>query len=71
MWNGLEELRDLPDDTLVYAGHEYTASNAAFALERRPEKPRPSTSAPPRSRRMAGRGRQYAYPGDARAREGQ
>ncbi len=32
MWDGLEELRALPDDTLVYPGHEYTASNAAFAL---------------------------------------
>ena len=32
MWHGLEELRGLPDDTLVYPGHEYTAANAAFAL---------------------------------------
>ena len=32
MWSGLEELRGLPDDTLVYPGHEYTAANAAFAL---------------------------------------
>ncbi|MBL8592444.1 MAG: hydroxyacylglutathione hydrolase [Devosia sp.] len=39
MWNGLEELRALPDDTLVYPGHEYTASNAAFALSVDPKNP--------------------------------
>jgi hydroxyacylglutathione hydrolase len=32
MWAGLEQLKVLPDDTLIYCGHEYTASNAAFAL---------------------------------------
>jgi hydroxyacylglutathione hydrolase len=32
MWAGLEKLRALPDDTLVYCGHEYTAANARFAL---------------------------------------
>lgn len=32
MWPGLRRLRDLPDDTRVYCGHEYTASNVAFAL---------------------------------------
>lgn len=32
MWEGLLQLRDLPDDTLLYCGHEYTLSNAAFAL---------------------------------------
>ena len=32
MWAGLEELKALPDDTLVYCGHEYTEANAAFAL---------------------------------------
>jgi hydroxyacylglutathione hydrolase len=31
MWAGLQELRDLPDDTLVYCGHEYTLDNARFA----------------------------------------
>lgn len=39
MWNGLEELRALPDDTLVYPGHEYTASNATFALSVDPKNP--------------------------------
>lgn len=32
MWKGLDTLRGLPDDTLVYCGHEYTADNARFAL---------------------------------------
>ena len=32
MWDGLVELKALPDDTLVYCGHEYTESNAAFAV---------------------------------------
>jgi hydroxyacylglutathione hydrolase len=32
MWEGLKRLRALPDDTLVYCGHEYTAANARFAL---------------------------------------
>ncbi|HEV7275626.1 MAG TPA: hydroxyacylglutathione hydrolase [Devosiaceae bacterium] len=31
MWEGLEELRELPDDTLVYCGHEYTLDSARFA----------------------------------------
>ncbi|ALK07968.1 hydroxyacylglutathione hydrolase [Blastochloris viridis] len=32
MWASLDRLRALPDDTLVYCGHEYTAANARFAL---------------------------------------
>lgn len=39
MWAGLEALRALPDDTLVYCGHEYTASNARFALSIDPDNP--------------------------------
>lgn len=39
MWAGLEKLRSLPDDTLVYCGHEYTASNARFALSIDPDNP--------------------------------
>ena len=30
-WAGLAELRELPDSTLVYCGHEYTLDNARFA----------------------------------------
>jgi hydroxyacylglutathione hydrolase len=32
MWASLAKLRALPDDTRIYCGHEYTASNARFAL---------------------------------------
>ncbi|RDV05687.1 hydroxyacylglutathione hydrolase [Undibacter mobilis] len=32
MWDSLKKLRDLPDDTRVYLGHEYTLSNIKFAL---------------------------------------
>lgn len=32
MWQGLARLRSLPDETLVYCGHEYTLANARFAL---------------------------------------
>ncbi|RYE82021.1 MAG: hydroxyacylglutathione hydrolase [Hyphomicrobiales bacterium] len=31
MWMALEELRELPDETLLYCGHEYTLDNARFA----------------------------------------
>jgi hydroxyacylglutathione hydrolase len=37
MWAGLKALRDLPDDTLVYCGHEYTLANARFALSVDPD----------------------------------
>ena len=32
MWTSLARLTALPDDTQVYCAHEYTASNARFAL---------------------------------------
>jgi len=32
MWEGLEEVRELPDETLIYCGHEYSLDNARFAL---------------------------------------
>jgi len=32
MWTSLQRLAALPDDTKVYCAHEYTASNARFAL---------------------------------------
>lgn len=37
MWEGVKLMRALPDDTLVYCGHEYTASNAKFALSVDPD----------------------------------
>lgn len=32
MWTSLAKLKEMPDDTVVYCGHEYTAANARFAL---------------------------------------
>jgi hydroxyacylglutathione hydrolase len=32
MWTSLQKLAAMPDDTTVYCAHEYTASNARFAL---------------------------------------
>ena len=31
MWRSLRKLRDLPNETQVYCGHEYTAANIRFA----------------------------------------
>jgi hydroxyacylglutathione hydrolase len=39
MWQSLLKLRDLPDDTAVYCGHEYTDANIRFALTIEPENP--------------------------------
>jgi len=32
LWDSLLKLRQLPDDTVVYCGHEYTLTNARFSL---------------------------------------
>jgi hydroxyacylglutathione hydrolase len=37
MWNSLVKLRALPDDTAIYCGHEYTASNIAYAKTIEPD----------------------------------
>jgi hydroxyacylglutathione hydrolase len=37
MWNSLQKLMRLPRDTEIYCGHEYTQSNAAFALTLEPD----------------------------------
>jgi len=37
MWRSLGKLRALPDATRVYCGHEYTQSNARFALTIEPD----------------------------------
>lgn len=37
MWTSLNKLASLPEDTQVFSGHEYTASNAKFALSIDPE----------------------------------
>jgi hydroxyacylglutathione hydrolase len=39
MWQALEELRELPDETLLYCGHEYTLDNARFAQSIDPRNP--------------------------------
>lgn len=35
-WASLQRLRDLPDDTTIYCAHEYTETNAAFAMSVEP-----------------------------------
>ena len=37
MWQGLERLKTLPGETKIYCGHEYTLSNAKFALSVDPD----------------------------------
>ena len=39
MWRSLVKLRDLPDDTEIYCGHEYTAANIRFARTIEPDNP--------------------------------
>ncbi len=36
MWTSLSKLMKLPDETMVYCGHEYTQSNGRFALTLEP-----------------------------------
>lgn len=37
MWESLQKLLELPDDTQVYCAHEYTQANAKFALSVEPQ----------------------------------
>ena len=37
MWGSLQKIVALPDDTLVYCGHEYTLANGRFALTVEPD----------------------------------
>ena len=37
MWDSLQRLRALPDDTMLYCGHEYTATNAKCAIDIDPQ----------------------------------
>ncbi|WP_281983562.1 hydroxyacylglutathione hydrolase [Thalassorhabdomicrobium marinisediminis] len=39
MWASLQKLRALPPETRVCSGHEYTATNAAFAATLEPDNP--------------------------------
>lgn len=40
MWSSLQKLAVLPDETAIYFGHEYTLSNARFALTIDPDNER-------------------------------
>lgn len=56
MWHSLSRLAALPDDTLICSGHEYTESNARFALTIEPGNPRLiQRAAAVRAARAAGR----------------
>ena len=37
MWSSVHVFADMPPETLVYSGHEYTAANAEFALSIEPD----------------------------------
>lgn len=37
MWNSLKKIMNLPRDTEIYCGHEYTVANARFALTMDPQ----------------------------------
>ena len=37
MWASLEKLMTMPDETVLYCAHEYTASNARFAIAVEPD----------------------------------
>jgi hydroxyacylglutathione hydrolase len=37
MWDSLSKLMELPPETQIYSGHEYTAANAKFAMSVEPE----------------------------------
>jgi hydroxyacylglutathione hydrolase len=39
MWASLKKLRDLPGDTEIYCGHEYTLANIKFARTIEPDNP--------------------------------
>ena len=39
MWRSLSKFAQLPDDAMVYCAHEYTQSNARFALSVDPDNP--------------------------------
>ena len=36
-WHSLERIRQMPENTLLYCAHEYTAANARFALHADPD----------------------------------
>ena len=53
MWRSLTKLRDLPNDTEVYCGHEYTAANIKFARTIEPTTRRSSRAKSRRRSRLS------------------
>ena len=39
MWESLARIKAMPDETVVFFGHEYTAANGDFSLDIEPENP--------------------------------
>lgn len=37
MWNSFQKILELPDETQIYPGHEYTKANAEFCLQHDPD----------------------------------
>lgn len=37
LWTSIQRIRELPDDTTLYCGHEYTLNNAKFAISVEPD----------------------------------
>jgi hydroxyacylglutathione hydrolase len=54
MWGSLLKLRDLPDDTQIFCGHEYTLANIKFALTIEPDNRALAARAEEASRQIAG-----------------
>ena len=38
-WKSLSKIKQLPEETIIYCGHEYTLSNVKFALSINPDNP--------------------------------
>ena len=68
MWASLEKLRDLPGDTRVYCGHEYTLANIKFAQTIEPDNAALAKRA--RRSRQADRGRHADHSDHDRRGEG-
>ena len=39
MWSNMQRYAGMPDDTVVYCGHEYTQSNGRYAMAAEPDNP--------------------------------
>ncbi len=68
MWASLKKLRDLPGDTKVYCGHEYTLANIKFAQTIEPGNAALQARAAQAAKQIAGK--QWTIPDHDRRREG-